>query len=107
MRPDPPLAVNCQLSTVNCQTILDFGFWIFDWGLKIFVGFWIFDWGLKIFDCQLSTVNCQLSTLPSSFFLRDNCQLSTVNCQLFNLPLCQSKFVSELSPLQTIQDASN
>jgi hypothetical protein len=29
-------------------------------------------------------------------------QLSTVS-----LPLCQSKFVPELSPLQTIQDASN
>jgi hypothetical protein len=33
------------------------------------------------------------------------CQLSTVNCQL--LVLCQSKFVPELSALQTIQEASN
>ncbi|MEG4800600.1 hypothetical protein Q5689_08390 [Microcoleus sp. ARI1-A2] len=84
--------VNCHRSTVNCQTILDFGFWIGDWGLKIF-------------DCQLSPG--QLSTLPTSrlttsrltnsfvttlkstvncqpfdFARGASCQLSTVNCQL-------------------------
>ncbi|MCC3546286.1 MAG: hypothetical protein JGK32_26140 [Microcoleus sp. PH2017_31_RDM_U_A] len=55
-----------KLSTVNYQTILDFGLGILDWGL--------------------STVNCQplskagkLSTV--------NCQLSTVNCYTrLNLP---------------------
>jgi hypothetical protein len=66
VNPSASLTANGQLSTINYQLSND-------------LGFWILDWGWKIFDCQLSTVNSSFFLLPSSFFLRDNCQLSTVN----------------------------